>query len=108
VVEAAKLEQHIAVPLVIIPKKSLIEADHFLQTECDRPAGLGVDLPTTPIKTKTGIILAHVVLPPERLYLEVAETEMEQALIRGPDHLPIAWQSALESLEVSRQGLISI
>ena len=98
VVDAARLEPHLAVPLVVLPTKYIERANDYLRKAYNPDSGLGLELPTKSIRTKTGLISAYIVPPPDRLYANVAHKEIHRSLIDGPDHVAPAWQAALELL----------
>jgi hypothetical protein len=96
--EAAEMEAHLAVPLVVLPIRHLEDAHSYLIRRFGAEAGLSGDWRTLQVRTKTGRINAHVVAPSFRLFEGVAQAEIKKSLIRGPDYLADAWESALGTL----------
>jgi hypothetical protein len=98
VVEAARLESHLAAPLVIIPRRYIERANDHLRNVYSPTIGLGIELPMKTIRTKTGLIDANIFPPPLRLFSNIAHKKIRESLTNGPDHIAPAWQFAIAAL----------
>lgn len=102
VVDAARLEAHLAAPLVVLPERYIIKASEYLRREYSSSAWLELD--TQIIKTKTGSLLANLIAQPDRLFVKVAHAKIRESLLYGPDHLASAWQTAIAALNLSNKS----
>ena len=100
VVDAARLEEHLAVPLVVLPERFIEQANNHLFSAYS--PGARVELTTQLVKTKTGSILANVIPPPLRLFANIAHKKIRHSLVHGPDHIAASWQSAIDALNLTR------